>query len=55
MLTTVLVLLGLVGILNGLWFWVYNLVNWDGEKGCKPEDCDTCPFPRCKDRPTKDK
>ena len=55
MLTTVLVLLGLVGILNGLWFWVYNLVNWDGEKRCKPEDCDTCPFPRCKDRPTKDK
>lgn len=31
--------------------WLHGLVNWDGKKGCKPEDCDTCPFPHCEDRP----
>ena len=29
--------------------WIVALASWDGKKHCKPEDCDTCPFPLCGD------
>lgn len=29
--------------------WIVALASWDGKKLCKPEDCDTCPFPPCRD------
>lgn len=29
--------------------WIVALIDYDGKKPCSPEDCKTCPFPRCKE------
>lgn len=54
MLTTTLTLLGLVIGLTAIGIAVDALVKWDGKKHCKPDDCDTCPFPPCDDKPKGD-
>ena len=33
--------------------WLRALSRWDGSRPCAPEDCETCPFPRCPDRPAR--
>ena len=31
--------------------WIVSLVKYDPQKDpCRPEDCDTCPFPLCEGR-----
>lgn len=42
-------IIGLAAFIVVLAVWIYSLVNWDGKKHCKPEDCDSCPFPPCTD------
>lgn len=51
MITVILNWLLMVVTLAVLICWIAALVQWDGEKHCKPEDCDSCPFPPCEDRP----
>ncbi len=51
MIVAILKLLFIVFILFAVGYWIYALCEWDGTKPCKPEDCDSCPFPPCEDRP----
>ena len=51
MIVAILKLLVIVFGLFGFGFWIHALCEWDGTKPCIPEDCDSCPFPRCEDRP----
>lgn len=49
MIVFILKTLVYVAAIVGLTIWIVSLASWDGEKHCKPEDCDTCPFPPCED------
>lgn len=51
MIAAALNLLPVVVWIGCVAMWIHALVTWDGVKGCKPEDCDSCPFPPCEDRP----
>lgn len=51
MIGAILKLLFAALIIGVVIYWIYCLVHWDGTKPCKPEDCDSCPFPPCEDRP----
>lgn len=56
MIVAILKLLFIMFALFAVGFWIYALCEWDGTKPCKPEDCDSCPFPSpphptCEDRP----
>lgn len=51
MITAILKLLFIALLLFAFGIWIHSLCEWDGTKPCKPEDCDSCPFPPCEDRP----
>lgn len=51
MITAALKVVYFIIVIAALVLWLHALANWDGEKRCKPEDCDTCPFPPCEDGP----
>ena len=40
-------LLALIAAAAALAVWLRALARWDGTRPCAPEDCETCPFPRC--------
>lgn len=50
MIVAILKLLFIVFALFAVGYWIYALCEWGSTKPCKPEDCDSCPFPPCEDR-----
>ena len=51
MIAGVLGIVAIVLTIAAVCYWIHALVNWDGKKPCTPgEDCESCPFPPCRDR-----
>ena len=54
MISAVLKILLIIAVLFAVGFWIHRLCEWNGKKPCLPEDCESCPFPPCKEKPIKD-
>ena len=54
MMAAILKLLFAILIIAAVVFWIHALCERDGKKPCLPEDCESCPFPHCKEKPIND-